>query len=77
MFNVISDEEHDSIELLVQANNKIEWMWTLYFKYFLIASGFSVILMTIASVFLCWLLNENCNTIHFYHPAYFMYGHLD
>ena len=59
------------MHLLVQANERSEWMWSMYRKlvlYFLT----SVLILPFNSALLCWFLDGELIVDHFFRPAKMM-----
>lgn len=67
--NLVKDD--DSLSFLVQANDKSEWPWQIYFK-FVISVIFTITTLSIASVLICWLWNGYFDVTLVYHPSRFM-----
>ena len=61
-----------SFRFLTQANNRSEWMWTIYFKYIAI-SIINLGITSIISIIYCYSTRGNLDVNHFYHPDKYVY----
>lgn len=70
--NVCLDENADSIEFLLEANNTSNLIWLIYIK-LAIAAMFGIVFISITSVIVCWLNHNDFDVRYFFHLFQIMF----
>lgn len=56
----------DSLPFLARANGTSEWMWFIFFR-FLISTFINFLIVSSASVLICWIMYKKVDVNHFLH----------
>lgn len=62
------DVRKSSYEFLIKTNAKVEWFWKILFKFVMGGYSISIIMISLISVLICVLMNENFDGKHIYRP---------
>lgn len=62
------DQNEDSFAFLIEANNKSEWLWSVYFKYLMGGFFANMMVAAIISGALCYILSGHLDVDILYHP---------